>query len=191
MVESTDEQLARAAMTGDREAFGALAVRLRVPLIAYLAGVLDVPPGSGPTRHDAEEIAQDAFLAAWEKLTTLRDPARVRGWIYRIVHNLAMDRIRKPQPASLLADLPEPIDDGKPRRIAPLIDALAQLSERHRDVIARKHFNGATCEAIAEQLDIPPGTVRSRLSRAYARLRSILASQEAEETAGSLDPTKP
>ncbi|OHB69804.1 MAG: hypothetical protein A2V70_14710 [Planctomycetes bacterium RBG_13_63_9] len=79
-MDRTDEQLARASIQRDPEAFGILIERLRCPLIAYITGLR-------ATRDDAEELAQETFLAAWQKLPGLRDPARVKGWIYRIAHN--------------------------------------------------------------------------------------------------------
>jgi RNA polymerase sigma-70 factor (ECF subfamily) len=171
-VEPTDEQLARDAMAGDKSAFAALVERLRGPLIGFVTGLVG-------RRDDAEELAQEALLVAWQKLPGLREPAHVGGWIYRIAERLALAHVRRPRMVPLDADPPARACDDDARAdadaaLVALLAAVTRLSEPHREVIARKHFAGASGEEIAAQLGIPPGTVRSRLSRAYAELRAIL-----------------
>jgi RNA polymerase sigma-70 factor (ECF subfamily) len=171
-VEPSDEQLAKSSIQGDTEAFGILVHRLRGPLIGYITGLLG-------RREEAEETAQEAFLAAWQHIGSLREPARMGGWIYRIAHNLATKRVDRNQTLPLNSDPPAPVCDGRRRESTiGLLAAVSKLSEPHREVIARKHFSGASGDEIAQQLGIPPGTVRSRLSRAYAELRAILREQE-------------
>jgi RNA polymerase sigma-70 factor (ECF subfamily) len=177
-VEPSDEQLARRSIAGDSEAFGVLVLRLRAPLIGYVTGLLQ-------TREDAEEVAQDAFLTAWQKIDGLRHPDRIAGWIFRIARNLATKRAARTRPLPLDAEPPCPSGDGRQRRLMGLLAAVARLSEPHREVIQRKHFSGRTSEEIARQLNVPPGTVRSRLSRAYRELRNILEEDDKEgERAG-------
>ena len=62
-----------------------------------------------------------------------------------------------------------------------LISAVSRLEEAHRDVVSRKHFGGFSGDEIAEQLGVAPGTVRSRLSRAYARLRRMVEISMSED----------
>lgn len=170
-VEKTDEQLARASMTGDTQAFGTLVERLRAPLIGYMTGLLG-------TRGDAEELAQETFLVAWQKLPRLREPGRVSGWIYRIAARLAARHAKTKQPAPLDDDPPDRASStDQDHRLISLTAAVARLSEPHREVILRKHFAGCPGDEIARQLGIAPGTVRSRLCRAYAELRAILQEQ--------------
>jgi RNA polymerase sigma-70 factor (ECF subfamily) len=171
-VDRTDEQLARASIEGDTHAFGILVMRLRGPLIAYITGLR-------ATREDAEELAQEAFLGAWQKIRSLRDPARVRGWIHRIAHNLAARPPGAVRTVPLTDDPPAQSSQGQQtERLVGLLAAVARLSEPHREVISRKHFGGQSGEQIARELGIPPGTVRSRLSRAYGELRAMLVKQE-------------
>ena len=178
-MERTDADHVLAAVGGDPEAFGRLAQRLAPPLIGYVTGLLG-------DRDDAEEVAQDALLAAWRDLHRLRNPAQVGNWIFRIARNLAFKRRRRPRPATLQpATLPEdvpaaPCGDAESRhdRDLALLAAIARLREPFREVIMRKHFSGASAEQVAVQLGIAPGTVRSRLARAYAALRRMLADQE-------------
>lgn len=177
-MDRTDEQLAVASIEGDRQAFGALVERLRAGLIGYITGLLG-------TRDDAEELAQEAFLVAWQKIHGLREPARVGGWIGRIAHNLTVRRAKVVQTVPLGEDPPadraNPSDKSNPGedpRLVGLLAAVARLGRPHREVIARKHFDGHTGEQIARDLGVKPGTVRSRLSRAYGELREMLTEQE-------------
>jgi RNA polymerase sigma-70 factor (ECF subfamily) len=170
-VERTDEQLACASQEGDTRAFGILVERLRAPLIGYATGLLR-------TREDAEELAQETFLIAWQKIAGLRAPARVNAWIYRIAYNLAIKRPKQIPTQPLTEDPPIKSGGKHQPRLLGLLAAVARLSEPQREVISRKHFAGYSGEEIARQLGIPVGTVRSRLSRAYAELRAMLIEQE-------------
>jgi RNA polymerase sigma-70 factor (ECF subfamily) len=176
-LEKSDAQLAEDAARGDAPAFGALVERFRSPVIGHLIGMLE-------TRDDAEELAQEAFLKAWQKLPSLASPEAFGAWLHRIAHNLALGHVRRPRSVPLPSDVPERgCDDPggqKPEdnKYLPLLAAVSRLSEPHREVIARKHFGGYSGEQIALQLGISAGTVRSRLSRAYDELRGMLASDE-------------
>ena len=83
-----------------------------------------------------------------------------------------MSASRRPRPVTL------PADQAAPERPDPTADvhgAVARLPEAHRIVVSLRHFAGLSHEEIARTLDLPAGTVRSRLSRAYDRLRPLLA----------------
>lgn len=169
-MQSTDEELALAAMRGDAEAFGVLVVRLRGALIGYVAGLIG-------NRHEAEEIAQEAFLAAWRNLHGLRRPASVGAWLFRIAHNLTTKRAKGRPAVPLTFDPVGPTPDAAyEERLLGVLAAVSRLSEEHREVIMRKHFGGYSGSEIAEQLGVAPGTVRSRLSRAYAEIRILIES---------------
>ena len=162
----TDRQIACRAGEGDVAAFVQFVGRYRAPLISYVYGLTG-------RREDAEELAQEAFCRAWEKLPALRQPERLVSWLYRVAHNLAVSEGRRPRPVTLPA---EPAAD--PPRDDPGADvhgAVARLSEEHRVVVSLRHFTGLSHEEIARVLGVPAGTVRSRLSRAYDRLRPLLA----------------
>jgi RNA polymerase sigma-70 factor (ECF subfamily) len=142
--------------------------RLRAGLIGYVTGLLG-------RRDVAEEVAQEAFLIAWQKIGSLREPARVCAWIYRIAHNLTKKPAKVVQTVPLADDPPASSNETEPDlRTISLLAAVGRLSEPHREVISRKHFAGQSGDQIARQLAIPTGTVRSRLSRAYAELREML-----------------
>ena len=95
-VEKTDAQLAREAGQGDARAFGVLVERYRAALVGYMAGLLCA----------REEVAQEAFLRAWQETPALQDPSTFGGWLYRIARNLATSRARRPRPVTLTADPP-------------------------------------------------------------------------------------
>lgn len=172
-MEKTDEQLAQASMEGDAKAFGILVGRLRAPLIGYLGGLLR------KRGHDVEELAQETLLTAWQKLRGLREPARVKSWIFTIARRLAVRHAKSPRAMPLTDDPPACCQQSQhEQRLVSLVAAVAHLGEPHREVVLRKHFNGDSAEKIARELGIAQGTVWSRLSRAYAELRAMLTEQE-------------
>jgi RNA polymerase sigma-70 factor (ECF subfamily) len=182
-LQRNDEQLVLAAKQGDKKAFGILVDRLRTGLIGHMTGVLG-------HRHDAEELAQEAFILAWQKLDSVHEPAKVGAWIHRIARNLATKHAGKRRPLSLDYDLPDDSlsqpdgnsNDDSNGRVVELLAAVARLEEPHREVVARKHFDGQTGEEISKQLGIARGTVRSRLSRAYSELRRMMAPEHGEKS---------
>jgi RNA polymerase sigma-70 factor (ECF subfamily) len=166
-VNLTDREIACRAGRGDVAAFAQLVARYRAPLIGYVYGLTG-------QREDAEELAQEAFCRVWQKLPTLRQPDRVVSWLYRVAHNLAVSSGRRPRPVTLPAEPPA----AGPDRADPTLDvhrAVAELPEAFRVVVSLRHFAGLSHEEIARTLGVPAGTVRSRLSRAYDRLRPLLA----------------
>jgi RNA polymerase sigma-70 factor (ECF subfamily) len=167
-VNLTDGQVAARAREGDIAAYTQLVQRYRAPLIAYVYGLTGL-------RDEAEELAQEAFCRAWEKLPTLRQREHLVGWLYRIAHNLAVSAARRPRAAALVC---EPARNATADPKDPTRDvhrAVAELPEPQRVVVALRHFSGLSHEEIAAALALPAGTVRSRLSRAYERLRPLLA----------------
>jgi RNA polymerase sigma-70 factor (ECF subfamily) len=165
----TDRQIAAQGSAGNVDAYVQLVERYRAPLISYLYGLTG-------RRDDAEELAQEAFCRVWEKLPTLRQADRLVSWLYRIAHNLAVSAGRRKRVLALADEPParaepEPPDD----HTADIHRAVAELSEDHRLIVSLRHFARLSHEEIAAVLEVPAGTVRSRLSRAYDRLRARLA----------------
>jgi RNA polymerase sigma-70 factor (ECF subfamily) len=166
-VNLTDRQIASRAGQGDVAAFVQFVERYRAPLISYVYGLTG-------QREDAEELAQEAFCRVWAKLPTLRQPDRIVNWLYRIAHNLAVSAARRPPVASLAVE-PPAAADARPDPSADIHRAVGALAEPMRVVVSLRHFGGLSHEEIARTLGVPAGTVRSRLSRAYERLRPLLA----------------
>jgi len=129
---------------------------------------------------DAEDLTQEAFCKAQLHLGQLRDPARAKSWLFCILRNVYLHKLRaqKSQPCislSELSDLPE-----RPPEPWPLVEperlqqALNELPEGFRTPVILYYFEDFSYRDIAEQMDVPLGTVMSRLARAKAHLRTRL-----------------
>lgn len=129
---------------------------------------------------DAEDLTQDAFCQAQVKLDQLREPGAARGWLFAIVRNSFLRRLRSEKGISLIPfdDSNEPIDrwESDPLVVEPerLQEALAELPEAYRTTLILYFFEEFSYREIAEQMNVPVGTVMSRLARAKGHLRDRL-----------------
>ena len=130
---------------------------------------------------DAEDLTQEAFSKALARLPQLREPDRARGWLFRILRNAYLHRIRDERrhrilPLDSVGELAEETDDSRPEvDPAKLQEALNDLDETFRTPIILFYFEEFSYRDIADQMELPIGTVMSRLARAKAYLRSRLA----------------
>lgn len=136
---------------------------------------------------DAEDVVQDAMVQAMVKLKTFERNSSFFTWLYRIAVNMALSHRRRKKAKISLDDMHqqsgrEPID-GRASPEAPLHakesvlqvrKALAEMDEDHRVVLVLREMDALSYDEIAEILDLPIGTVRSRLHRARLELRGIL-----------------
>ena len=175
----TEAALIAKAQTGDRNAYGEL-VRHHHP------GVVNVVYRMCGDMGLAEDAAQDAFIQAWLHLPSFRPGTSLRNWLYRIAVNAALDVIRR-GPKQPFADLetlsmpdpqagPEAVLLQKERTIA-VQQAILSLTEASRAVLVLREYGGLSYQEIATALDIPLGTVMSRLNYARDRLKELLAPQ--------------
>jgi RNA polymerase sigma-70 factor (ECF subfamily) len=178
---SDDASLIAATLAGDTAAFGRLVGLYQDRLYNSLLRVL----GSA---DDAADIAQDAFVQAYTKLNTFRGSSAFYTWLYRIAYNLAMSHARREHKTASLDGLKslvgdEPMD-GEPSAEASVLEqeraelvhsALAALSMDYRQILVLREIDGCRYDEIAEILDLPVGTVRSRLFRARLHMRDLLA----------------
>lgn len=133
-------------------------------------------------RHLAEDVVQESFLSVFRSIHQLRDPLAFQTWLARIVDNRCRKVMGKRR--SLLLDeeekakkAPRKATDGLERRVAGRLNleqALDQLSEQHRQAITLREVMGYTYDEMADILEVPVGTVRSRLAGARRNLASIL-----------------
>ena len=138
------------------------------------------------TRGDfstAEDLVQEAMLSAWRAFDQFERGTVCKAWLFRILLNLSSKRIQKlvAVPPTVSLDVPNAIELADPHPAHSAVDmltALNQLSDEHRAVLLLQVVEGFTCHEAAEILNLPIGTVMSRLSRAKAALRSILAVRE-------------
>lgn len=187
-----DLSLAQACRAGRTEAYGRLVRDCQdrlYPTILRLMG----------SREDAQDVLQDAFVRGFEKLDQYHGDSSFYTWIYRIAVNLALSRFRKGRlrgairlwaagggrPVLDPPDLSPQVDPSygveRAEREAVVAAALDELAPEQRVVVVLKDFDGRRYEEISEILNIPIGTVRSRLHRARGQLRDRLRSLVEEE----------
>lgn len=174
-----DAVLVERSRNGDHDAYGELVTRYQ----AIAARTAYVITG---TAADAEDVAQDAFVKAYYALDRFRSGAPFRPWLLRIVANEAINRRkaagRRPTVGlSVVEDRasgdtalsPEASALARERREV-VLDALRKMREEDRLVIAYRYFFDLSEVEMAEALGVARGTVKSRLSRAIARLRAAM-----------------
>jgi RNA polymerase sigma factor (sigma-70 family) len=136
---------------------------------------------------EAEDVAQDAMLRLWRQAADWRaGEARVSTWLYRVVHNLCIDRMRRRRPQVAVEDAPEPVDPdpGVLERMAQsetgraVAAAIGELPERQRQALVLRHFEGWSNPQIGEALDCSVEAVESLLARGRRQLAALLKDQK-------------
>lgn len=176
--ESDDRSAVLALAEGDAAALRGLAQRHSAGLLGFLVGLTG-------DRLLAEEILQDTWVALWRGAGTFSGGSTVRTWIYGIARRRARDalRFRRPAVTDNVALAVDVTDGGAgPEQVAVLRDevsavaaAIARLGPRHREVLLLACVQDMAASDIASALDIPVGTVKSRLSYARAALVTSMA----------------
>jgi RNA polymerase sigma factor (sigma-70 family) len=128
---------------------------------------------------DGEDVFQEAFARAFERLDELRDAAAVRAWMGQLTRRLAIDRLRRTSGEQLTDEPPEAaVSDPALDQVEEAMtvrDAMARLSADCQEIIDRFFARDESYRTIGDALDIPPGTIASRISRCLAKLREDLA----------------
>jgi len=182
-VNPDDRRLIADCLAGRTEAFGDLVRRYQDRLFNAVVRVVD-------NADDAQDAVQDAFINAYQSLGSFKGDAEFYTWLYRIAFNTAISLKRKRRPAVSLGPGPDGeagLDPADPAAEAgPGVElerseeevllqaALARLSPEHRVVLVLKDIDGMKYEEIALVLDVPIGTVRSRIHRARVELKELL-----------------
>jgi RNA polymerase sigma-70 factor (ECF subfamily) len=168
-----DRDLVEAAATGDRAAYVDLIHSRADHLFAIAQRILrDV--------DRAEDALQDALVIAWRDLRGLRDPDRFDAWLRRLVVNVSIaqatrERRRVVNLRVLPADGPAAPDELLTVEIRDQLErGFRRLPPEQRAILTLHHFVGYSPAEIAETLDIPPGTARSRLHHAHRAMRAAL-----------------
>ena len=174
---TTDEtELVTRAQVGDRNAFTEL-VRI------HAQGVLNVIYRMCGDMQIAEDAAQEAFIQAWLNFSSYRPRTSLRNWLYRIAINAVTDMLRKEK--RILPDAIEDLHLTDPRpdpeallsqeeRSALVQKAVLSLPDASRTVLVLREYEGFSYHEIADALDIPVGTVMSRLNYARNLLKARL-----------------
>ncbi len=179
MTVDPDRELVAAAAAGGREAFDEL-VRRHMTAMLTLARVLT------GGRGDADDLAQEVFVRAWRSLKTFRGDSTFRTWLHRVAINVVRTSVAKegrlrrlfaaPGPSDApfdAADRSEGVETALVRR--QIIDrALAALPDELRVPVTLRDLQGLEYKEIAAVLDVPIGTVESRIFRARQRLKPLL-----------------
>lgn len=167
--------LARAAATGDRTALDRLLVAIRPDVLRLCARFL-------PNREDAEEACQDTLLAVARGITRFDGRSSFRTWLYRVAANRSRSTYqglrRRFLSEAREAALPDPPDPRRTSVVAgtrlDLLDALEAIGPEYAEAVALRDVLGLSYREVAALLNIPAGTVKSRIHEGRHRLRSHL-----------------
>jgi RNA polymerase sigma-70 factor (ECF subfamily) len=171
-----ENALIEQAQHGDRNAFGELVSR-------YYPGVVRVVYRLCGETGLAEDMAQEAFLRGWMKLPSFHPQTSLRNWLYRIAVNATLDVLRRKTEDTLEEEAVQMVPDQaagpeatliEKERVALLQQAMRALPEAARSVLVLREYGGLSYQEIASVLDVPIGTVMSRLNYARNRLRELL-----------------
>ena len=170
--EVEDRDLIAKARKGDVEGYNLLVSRWEKRIFNYLLRLTR-------NREDAMDLSQDVFLKAYQNLSKLDDPGKFSSWLFRIAHNEAFSLLRKHRPEEELKH--DPAAPGSQGRLLPMelslaVDgALKRLSEDQREAVLLKVYQGFKFDEMAEILECPVSTVKSRLYTALDLLKATLA----------------
>ena len=186
----SDEELVEACLAGEESAFDVLVgrweKRIRGAIYRFIG-----------SEDDARDICQEAFLKAYRSLGSFKQEARFSSWLYQIALNLCRDRLRRRRGRTMVSldeleesgaamTMPGPtaLDLLQERDVSRLVAvAIASLADEQREVIILKEYQGLTFLEIAQVLDMPISTVKTRLYRGLDQLRSRLERQGIRGTA--------
>jgi RNA polymerase sigma-70 factor (ECF subfamily) len=181
------EDLIHRAQRGDHLAVGALIRRYHIYVYRLCGLVMR-------NEQDAEDMTQETFIRASRALPRfeIRQGVSFEAWLYRIAVNCCRSRMRRkwyqvlpwPNPAPQLTIEPEEQPDRlmmRGERRNEILEAVDTLGNKHRLVVILRYYAGLSNEEIAQALNIPSGTVRSRLHTARQRLKAILSQEEGGE----------
>src|SRR5688572_17127664 len=179
----TDEELVTRSMNGDVDSFNQLVVRWERPIYALAYRTIG-------REEDARDVCQETFLRAFRALKGFKGQAKFSSWLYRITLNLCRDWIRRER-RQPIAQAPEGVDlvdlaseQSPSESIEDLVArkeislavarAMADLPEDQRTAIILKEYHGLTFQEIADMLDCPLSTVKTRLYQGLSVLRRQL-----------------
>src|SRR6187397_2413789 len=190
---SSDEELVTLSQGGDLDSFNQLVLRWERPIYALAYRVIG-------REEDARDVAQETFLRAFRALKGFKGQAKFSSWLYRITLNLCRDFIRRER-RTPLAQAPEGVDlvelagEATPSETVEQLvarhelgravaKAMSQLPEEQRTAIILKEYHGLTFQEIADLLDCPLSTVKTRLYQGLSVLRRQLSEAGVESVFG-------
>ncbi|HHW10396.1 MAG TPA: RNA polymerase sigma factor [Firmicutes bacterium] len=172
----SDADIVASLRSGDSACIEVLVARYQAPLLRYAFRLLGEPTA-------AEDVVQESFIRLLTSLEQLRDPTKLRSYLYQIATRLCRDQQRRPsrreQPVgewesdALATCAPESTDER-----FYIADLLRRLNPRHAEVIVLRYYEDMDLATIACILNVPVGTVKSRLHSALRRLHDMLTEPE-------------
>jgi RNA polymerase sigma-70 factor, ECF subfamily len=175
--EQHDREYVERCLGGDLDAFGVLVDRYQTPVFRIVLNMVG-------NHEDAKEVLQQVFMKAFEHLASYDRERKFFSWIYRIAVNESLNHIRARRPADQLDENAAELAQG-PRSYADwdrdrrVRDAVARLSDTYRPVVILRHFVQCSYSEIAEVMNLPEKTVKSRLFTARQLLRDALGAPTA------------
>jgi RNA polymerase sigma-70 factor (ECF subfamily) len=181
----TDSELVARCRAGDQQAWAELVDRFSRYVYAISVQAFRLSDA------DAEDVFQEVFARAYQHLDGLRDDAAVRPWLAQLTRRLCIDRLRASARERPTAD--EELEMAGSEETLTLLEqaltvheALAEVPEHCREILDRFFARDESYKTIGEALDLPSGTIASRISRCLARLRELLEGRnDAGPTSGS------
>jgi RNA polymerase sigma factor (sigma-70 family) len=177
---ASDAELVARCRAGEEAAWGALVDRYARYVHAIVTRVYRLEPS------DAEDVFQEVFTRVFERLDTLRDDAALRPWIAQTARNCAVDALRRSGRETAVDVVPEEADEALERLDEALTvhAALDRLSPDCHEILDRFFCRDESYRTIGAELELPSGTIASRIARCLSRLRDILdpAPEEARDT---------
>jgi RNA polymerase sigma-70 factor, ECF subfamily len=180
----SEQELITESLSGSHAAYSELVNRFSSRLFSAMLHVIG-------SHDDAEEVVQETFVQAYIKLSTFQGNSQFFTWLYRIAFNNSLSRRRRRRPDISLeatresggADPEDRVEQPedpllRQEKIALVNQGLQMLTDEHRTILVLREMDEMAYEDIAEVLSINIGTVRSRLSRARAQLKTILEQLE-------------
>jgi len=169
---TSDAQLVARCRSGDADAWRELVERFSRYVYAISIRAFRL------SEHDAEDIFQEVFARTFERIDSLRDDTSIRPWLAQLTRRLCIDRLRaaaREQPAEEQLE-PAGVDETLEKLDEALAvhEAMASLPEHCHEILDRFFARDESYRTIAEALDLPSGTIASRLSRCLGRLRELL-----------------
>jgi RNA polymerase sigma factor (sigma-70 family) len=170
-IEATDAQLVGRCRTGAPEAWNELVERFSRYVYAIAVRVYRL------SDHDAEDVFQDVFARTYERLDSLRDDAAIRPWLAQLTRNACVDRLRsgaREQPTEIVQGEDPDLELEQLDQALDVHEGLLALSDTCREMLDRFFARDESYRTIGEALDLPAGTIASRLSRCLGKLREQL-----------------
>jgi len=171
-----DIKLVRRTQSGDLEAWGKITRKYKEKVFGLALGIMGEPA-------DADDVVQDTFIRAYEKLDQFDQERKFTPWLLTIAGNIARNKLRRNKFMNPL-DNPGWLKSSESRDPAKKVnqekknhlvrDSLAELDEKYRIPIVLRYYGELTYKEISKATDLPAGTVKTRLHRAKSKLKNIL-----------------